>query len=58
MVERIQKAVADCLLDTPKPRTVQLTVSAGLAIFPQDATNATDLLVAADQALYREKENE
>ncbi len=58
MVVRIKEAVANFKLDVPQPRPFRLTVSTGLATYPQDATTATDLLIAADQALYRSKENE
>ncbi len=56
MVERVHKAVASCPLDTPEPCSFHLTVSTGLATFPHDAATAADLLIAADQALYREKD--
>lgn len=35
---------------------VRVSVSLGIATFPADATNPTDLLARADAAMYREKE--
>ena len=36
---------------------LHLTISIGAAIYPQDAENETDLLVAADEAMYMIKKN-
>ena len=38
-------------------RTLRVTVSLGLAIFPRDATTATDLIARADAALYFAKKS-
>src|SRR4029079_8006611 len=56
--KRAAKAAADRLCarvrQLPGPRS--LTVSCGVAAFPDDAKNPTELLAAADAALYVAKE--
>ena len=53
MVVRLAERVAVCRLNLPDDRRV--TLSVGLALYPQDAITAPALLMAADQALYRAK---
>ncbi|MFT3931938.1 MAG: EAL domain-containing protein [Spongiibacteraceae bacterium] len=53
VAERLQKAI-----NMPvefQHRTIEIRSSIGVAIFPDDATNARDLLKSADIALYRAK---
>jgi len=57
VLERVRAAVAALVL--PGGETMPrgcLTVSVGVACFPQDGTNVRDLLTRADDALYRAKE--
>jgi diguanylate cyclase (GGDEF)-like protein len=57
VAERLREAVASC--DFPGRETQpegRLTISVGGAVFPTDAQVAQDLVVKADQALYRAKE--
>ena len=49
IVERLRRQIAAA---AGKPR---VTISAGLALFPTDATNADELVAAADEALYESK---
>jgi two-component system, cell cycle response regulator len=49
IVERLRREIAAA---SGKPR---VTISAGLALFPTDATNADELVAAADEALYESK---
>jgi len=51
LAERLRHAVATTFADAPAP----LTVSVGMAIYPQNATTIDGLLSAADQALYAAK---
>lgn len=37
------------------PRALSVSASVGIAFYPDDATNAPDLLACADQAMYRAK---
>jgi len=54
VAERIRTAVSD----TPMGRegTIRVTLSAGVAAFPEDGTLADELLEVADARLYRAKE--
>ena len=54
--EAWRKSVSDLLFETPRGK-MNVTVSIGLASFPQDGTTATDLITTADQAMYAAKEN-
>lgn len=49
VAERLRAAVASARTDVP------VTVSAGVATFPQDAADALGLIQAADEALYHSK---
>jgi diguanylate cyclase (GGDEF)-like protein len=56
--EKLRLCVAEAIFpgtETSQPGG-KLTLSLGLAEFPDDSNNATDLLNLADQALYRAKE--
>ena len=43
--------------DDPNYPPVQLSITAGLAVFPDDARTAKDLIASADEALYKGKRN-
>ena len=55
LAERIRRAVETEPFPTGDGRSVQKTISIGVAAFPDDAQNAGDLLQHADAALYRAK---
>jgi len=52
--ERIRKKIQDMSLIFDGKK-IQVSVSGGIATFPQDATEANKLIQCADQALYRAK---
>jgi diguanylate cyclase (GGDEF)-like protein len=52
--ERIRKKIQDMPLVFDGQK-IQISVSGGIATFPQDATEANKLIRCADQALYRAK---
>jgi len=55
VAERLRRAVAGCpvlLGETP----VELTISVGVAVLGEHGADLTDLLTAADHALYRAKQ--
>jgi len=52
--ERIRQRVEEMRIDL-NGHTVRLTISGGLASFPENATDAKSLLKCADNALYRAK---
>ncbi|MCP4368814.1 MAG: GGDEF domain-containing protein [Deltaproteobacteria bacterium] len=52
--ERIRKRVEEMRIDS-NGHSVRLTISGGLASFPENATDAKSLLKCADNALYRAK---
>ncbi len=49
--ERIRRAVSGTLLNMGEARTLRVTVSIGVALFPDDAEDLGRLLQAADEAL-------
>jgi diguanylate cyclase (GGDEF)-like protein len=56
VAEKIRQEVEKSALALPGlPRHLRVTVSIGLASFPADARNATELVGAADRGLYRAK---
>ncbi len=55
MAERIRDFLASYAIPLGPGPTVNLTVSIGVAIYPEDADSAEKLIGAADQALYAAK---
>jgi diguanylate cyclase (GGDEF)-like protein len=55
LAERLRNRVAGHAVPLTADRTMTLTVSIGLAIYPEDADSAQKLLGAADHALYAAK---
>jgi len=55
VVNRINKRIAARLKEMNNPAAAWLSVSAGVASFPQDATTADELVRIADDALYNAK---
>lgn len=55
LAERLRRHVADHAIPVPTDGAVSLTVSVGLAVFPEDADSLETLLNAADKALYAAK---
>lgn len=53
VVERLQNAIGEPVYF--QNRTIEIRSSMGVAVFPDDANNARDLLKSADIALYRAK---
>ncbi|HZQ08666.1 MAG TPA: diguanylate cyclase [Anaerolineae bacterium] len=57
VAERLRQAVATATFPINHTGThAQLTMSVGVAVFPQDASTPIELLTAADLALYQAKE--
>jgi diguanylate cyclase (GGDEF)-like protein len=52
---QIRRAIEEQVVVLPSGRAVSLTVSIGAAGIPASASNPTDLIAAADAALYRAK---
>jgi diguanylate cyclase (GGDEF)-like protein/PAS domain S-box-containing protein len=55
VLERMGKSFANKLKELNDPAAVQLSLSAGLACYPDDATTADDLVRLADISLYSSK---
>ena len=56
-LEAVRRAVAQLSIRLPKQETVaRLTVSAGIAIFPEDGVTADELIDQADARLFEAKE--
>jgi diguanylate cyclase (GGDEF)-like protein/PAS domain S-box-containing protein len=55
ILERIGKSLANKLKQLNDPATANLSLSAGLACYPDDATTADDLVRLADISLYSAK---
>lgn len=54
VIHRIRSAVERCTMEVGG-RMIRLSVSIGAASFPTDAEEARELIVMADQAMYRDK---
>jgi len=55
-VESLRELVAATPIQLgPQAQSVQITISAGLASFPDDGEDASDLFAAADQRMFRAK---
>lgn len=55
VAEKIRLAVAGTDVELSDRLAVRLTVSVGVAAYPEDATSAADLFVLVDDALYQAK---
>lgn len=55
LAARMKEALAGCTLDLPDPARNLISLSLGMAFYPQHAITPQGLLSAADQSLYREK---
>lgn len=55
VAEKIQEKLRSIKIETPDEKSPQLDFSGGIAIYPQHGLLASDLLRAADEALYRAK---
>lgn len=53
--ERIRKAVEDASTDIGESEPKKVTISMGIAVFPDDGGMAEELIERTDQALYRAK---
>jgi diguanylate cyclase (GGDEF)-like protein len=51
---RLQGAMEDCDFGLPR-QPIRITISIGIATFPENARNVKDLIASADAALYRAK---
>lgn len=57
LAERVRQAVEGHTFWVDGGAPIHCTISVGVAVFPDDADNATDLIQQADKALYRAKES-
>jgi diguanylate cyclase (GGDEF)-like protein len=57
VAESIRRKVADTVIVVDGNQTITITVSIGVACFPQDTENQEGLLKKADQAVYAAKNN-
>jgi diguanylate cyclase (GGDEF)-like protein len=55
VMDRLRSAIAAEEVEVLHGETVRITVSIGGAVFPEDGTSSEDLLVRADERLYRAK---
>lgn len=56
LAERIRNEVASLIISLPNVRTITVTISVGIAAFPQNAQSDHELIAAADKALYQAKD--
>lgn len=56
VAERLRESVASQPVTTNRGSVLPITISIGMAAFPDDARSEDDLIAAADQALYAAKE--
>jgi diguanylate cyclase (GGDEF)-like protein len=57
VAERIRKAIENTPSKTQAHDEIPVTVSLGIATYPEDGNKASSVLSAADKALYRAKDN-
>ncbi len=55
IAEQIRQKISESVILTEEKKEVSLSISLGVATYPEDATNAEDLTKAADDALYYAK---
>jgi diguanylate cyclase (GGDEF)-like protein len=55
LVEKIKQAIANSTYLTSESKGIHVTASFGLAMYPQDAQTEKDLLIKADNFMYRVK---
>jgi diguanylate cyclase (GGDEF)-like protein len=55
LAERLRRRVASHVIALPTGHTLSLTISIGVATFPDDADSVQHLIGAADRALYAAK---
>jgi len=55
VAERLRNTIANHATTLKKGQTVNVTVSIGVASFPEDATSSEELVAAADRAMYAAK---
>lgn len=54
-IKRVHRKIRESLYLTSEPTPVRTTVSLGIAMYPEDASTKKDLLIKADNAMYRIK---
>lgn len=54
-IERLMKAIRGASLQLPSGDTMALSVSGGIAVYPDDSRNLTELVKYADFAMYQAK---
>jgi two-component system cell cycle response regulator len=57
IAERIRRTVGETFFEGGQASPIRLTVSIGVATYPEDAVDRDGLLDAADKAMYRAKSN-
>lgn len=57
VLDRLREKIARESIPLPDGNTVSVTASFGLAAFPEDGDSSADLLIAADDRLYKAKRN-
>jgi diguanylate cyclase (GGDEF)-like protein len=55
VAQRLRKNIAASAINMNEEQTANITVSIGVATFPEDATSREKLIAAADSALYAAK---
>lgn len=55
MAERLRKSIADGTVIISEGQSVEVTVSIGVATFPEDADSKDKLIAVVDKALYAAK---
>jgi diguanylate cyclase (GGDEF)-like protein len=55
VIEKIQEKIRNIIIEIPEAAPTHLDFSGGIAIYPRNGTQASEILRAADEALYRAK---
>ena len=54
-IERLMKAIRQTTLQLPNGETMSISVSGGIAVYPDDSLNLTEMIKYADFAMYQAK---
>jgi diguanylate cyclase (GGDEF)-like protein len=57
-IKRVHRKIRESSYLTSEPTTVRATASLGIAMYPDDASTKKDLLIKADNAMYRVKRSD
>jgi diguanylate cyclase (GGDEF)-like protein len=55
LAERLRKSIENTKISLPSGKELQLTISVGVSVYPQDCSTVDEIVTSADKALYTAK---